>query len=262
MLISATLLRGSLITRGAGVRLLPPHARLDCWPTAAEVLTVYAVRDDSVYLVDGDGDRWDAALDLVQLDLQDAVTVHHVADVLRREGHEMRDFLPWALGGKCPSDVFEVYVPGDAARCRAEPPICEDGRIRCYAVAGHAGEHLTAPTRHRVRESAMTARLLAASVAGVAAGTGAVRGLRGAWAEILPGQWTRPSLIGASDPLIFVLMAQNSLARGWRVGRTSGPETGSAGRAAADAALLTRGYAYLDERAPCGVQVPFLGAAC
>lgn len=258
MLISATLLQGTLLTRGLGVRLLPPHARLDSWPAPDEVLTVYRASSDGVWLIDGDGDRWDAAPDLVQLDLEDPMTAHHTVDVLRARGHEVQPFLPAMLGGKCLVDVFELYTPNDVVRCRAEPPICEDGRVRCYGVDGHKGDHLTAPTRRTVRASALAARLLGASVAGVDTGGDAVQGLRGAWSEVLPGQWSRHALIGASDPIVFALNEHN-YGRGWRVGGSCGPEIGSAGRAWVEAELLARGIAFLDERAPCGVQVPFLG---
>lgn len=178
----------------------------------------------------------------IRLDPRREEVAHHIADVLRRKGHEVGHLLPVALGGR-QGDVIAL----------AEPTCTHPG---CDEAAGHGGVHQMGNTRQIVTIPAadVSAVLLAASVAGVEAGRGVVRGVLGEW-HTLGHAW------GRSNEFVLVYNEPRGWQRGWRIGYVGqiieqGPETGPEGRAAADAALLRLGYAYLSPAAPFGVVVP------
>lgn len=169
-----------------------------------------------------------------RLDPRRSEVAHRVADVLRARGHEVGHLLPVALGGKVTDAATEERMQQDEG----------GGTLRGRVPAAADVSALT----------------LAASVAGLEAGRGVVRGVLGEWRTSygFPLYYERDGECG------------NAFAtpHGWGVSTiygaantehgTMGPETGAEGRAAADAALLRLGYAYLDPAAPFGVVVPFL----
>jgi len=188
-----------------------------------------ALPERNVCLDRGQNFSFDPARCRMRLDLRRPEVAHRVADVLRACGHEVGPFLPVALGGRV----------GDAT---------------AYVEDSESGMGVAPRT---IPAADVSAVLLAASAAGVKAGVGVVRGIAPAWAEPYPlesGWWER------SAPGARLLAGVNN--SGWWVPAgdpsewPSGPETGPEGRAAADAALLRLGFAYLDSAAPFGVVAP------
>lgn len=211
-----------------------------------------------------------------RLDPRRSEVAHRVADVLRARGHEVGHLLPVALGGRQGDTQANAPIPAscsfDGNARHVEPlPDClrcgGSGRVTfesddfppgtnacCCTCSGCRSEKVTIPAAD------VSAVLLAASVAGVEAGRGVVRGVLGEWrtsagfplyferdgasgnAFVTPNGWGVSTVDGAAD----------------RERGTMGPKGGPEGRAAADAALLRLGYAYLDPAAPFGVVVPFL----
>ncbi len=190
-----------------------------------------------------------ASLDRIRLDPQREEVACRLARVLRTidAKHEVGPLLPRSLGGRV-EDVVGVVTCDGCGGSGAHP--YSDGGDRCWGCKGSG-------TLTRIIPAAeVSGALLAASVAGVQRGLGVVRGVRGLWEEVLPGQWGRLAVVGPIDPIIFALEVQN-YGRGWRCGKKQGPETGAHGRDAADAAALRLGWAHLDPSAPHGVRVPF-----
>ena len=180
---------------------------------------------------------------------------HRIVDVLRTKGYNVAPFLPSALGGQV------IDAPVDCERCggigeigievggvpdRMEPcPSCDNGYRNDPADA-----------------TEVSARLLAASIAGVDAGKGVVRGFLGEWVRDIgrPG-WVRWSIWG--NAVAYSSDRQSNHAWGIRehpsLTNRSGPETGLEGRNAVDADLIDMGYAFLDSSKPFGVQTPSYG---
>lgn len=189
------------------------------------------------------------------LDCADRHVQHAIADHLRSLNHEVRVLLPRALGGEQGETVEETACPRSGhltlAASGSDCPDCDGtGKIRRTVPAAEA-----------------SAKLLAASVAGVVAGRGVVQGVLSAWDEGFGVRWNdRGSMIAFADDPLDDIAPVPGARKGWMIRLpqsaeplASGPETGPAGRAAADAAALALGWALLDPSAPSGVRVPTWG---
>lgn len=221
----------------------------------------------------------------VRFDAADPLVAHRIADVLRSLGHEVGHLLPVALGGRVGDSVVRevCYVCGALATCvgayegsRYEQfgcdehcgHGCEDGH--CDPISGVA-EQIVPPAR-------VSARVLAASVEGVEQGRGVVKGVLGEWthserATVKPAKWPSGDYASryclSSDMRLecgSLIVGRHTYKSGWwlrenGLGRrgpilAEGPETGTEGMAAADAAALRLGWALLDPSARDGVRVP------
>ena len=163
----------------------------------------------------------------IRLDPARPEVAHLLEDRLRSLGHEVRALLPRALGGEQGETVEETACAACGGDGYYKGPRLGDEP--CPMCSG------TGKLRRTVLASEVSAALLAASVAGVVAGRGVVRGLRGEWQN--EGRlWWRPILVGRGHESALVLDAE--------------------GRSASDTVDLAEGWARLDTSAPSGVVVP------
>lgn len=202
----------------------------------------------------------DIAPDQVRLDPRREEVAHRIVDVLRRLGHEAGYLLPVALGGQQKDVVCERVCCGTGYVSPEGLPLQLDsnGGARCTLCGGHGKITRT------VSATEVAALTLAASGAGVSAGKGVVRWVLSEWDDTHGVRWGRQGIaIAHGDDPIDVAFGEPL--RGWMIGSGSGsgiiaegPETGEEGRRCADAALLEGGFAFIDEKAPFLVRVPFL----
>jgi hypothetical protein len=114
------------------IRLADPHVKLDRWPDAFEDLSLYHVAYRMAYVVDVNGDRFDAPLDLVRLPMERAEARHQLARVL-------------AVGRKCHGEC--------CGNGEIEGGYHQPSRVDCPTCQGRGWLRKPAPAWHLLSES-------------------------------------------------------------------------------------------------------------
>lgn len=177
----------------------------------------------------------------MRLDPTRPEVAHRIADVLRAKGHEVGHLLPVALGGRQGDVIAEEQDRADdpcSAHAVGAGELCSLSRP-CPVARGTPQRTI----RRTIPAADVSAVLLAASVAGVEAEGGVVRGVLGERAPIS----YMPEVAGRKLTISHGL--RSSDVAWWS-------DCGDWYAVDDDAALLRLGYAYLDPAAPFGVVVP------